>query len=288
MTATISSSKTCTLCPRRNNPRKKFRKFFGRGSPSDTENLSNQPTIHNGRPSKGVCFLFVPEQTSRKGHICPPCATLRHIYTPFPRYSWCSFVSPSGFLRPIPNFTKYFLQQRNFFSKMWRANYGASRASLGGWVGGGVSFCVSLSTCAVRPPVGLACVRPWACPPAKNRPSVRPCGRFERLRLVRPVLGWFYMPVCVPCQDGDKGRKFSSQIFKPVPVLSCPSLEDDNRQQDTKKETAFCMVVSSWVVWCFSLVLKHCERVSFAVGYLDLSGGFVLLYACCGRACNII
>ena len=42
------------------------------------------------------------------------------------------------------------------------------------------------------------------------------------------------------------------------------------------------------VVCCFSLVLEHCKRVSFAVGYLDLSGGFVLLYSRCGRACNIV
>ena len=87
-----------------------------------------------------------------------PCATFRHIYTPFPRYSWYGFVSLGGFPRPIPKISKYFLARGDFLLKIWRANYGASRASLGGCTRGVALFRVA------SVPVHLC--RPWGCPAA--------------------------------------------------------------------------------------------------------------------------
>ena len=91
---------------------------------------------------------------------------------PFPRYSWCSFVSPSGFLRPIPKISKYFLARGDFFPKIWRANYGASRASLGGWPGGVSRF---VSPCPPLPSLRGASVRPSSCG-ACLRPCLRSVG----------------------------------------------------------------------------------------------------------------
>ena len=97
-----------------------------------------------------------PSQGVRWPSIRLPCATLRHIYNPFPRYSWYGFVSLGGFPRPNSVFSKYFLARGNFLLKIWRANYGASRASLGGCTRG-----VSLLRVASLPCPPVPSVLPW-------------------------------------------------------------------------------------------------------------------------------
>ena len=129
-------------------------------SPHHRAFFSNQPTIPTAGPQKGSASFLCPSLPLTRGISALPCATLRHIYTPFPRYSWCSFVSPSGFLRPIPKISKYFLARGDFFPKIWRANYGASRASLGGWLGGCLVLCLPVHLC--RPSL-------WACQTVRDR-----------------------------------------------------------------------------------------------------------------------
>lgn len=174
MTATISSSKTCTLCPRRNNPRKKFRKFFGRGSPSDTENLSNQPTIHNGRPSKGVCFLFMPEPTSHKWYIRPPSSSLVPHFgtfiTHFQDILGGQKCFPRDFRDQFTKFPNISCNRGTFFQKCGENFSGGQGlrppSAPRGWVCFSSLF-RSLAWACFRPPVGLPASLPAACPIGK-------------------------------------------------------------------------------------------------------------------------
>lgn len=145
---------------------------------------------------------------------------------PFPKISWCGFVSLGGFLRPIHKISKYFLARGNFFSKMWREFWRGSRASSRLRTRGVGLFSVPPSVPV--PSCRGACLRPVSVPvpslTTDKTPNKRPANGVLLGRACSAWVGWFYMPVCVPCQDGNKGRKFSTQIFKPVHVLcsSCP------------------------------------------------------------------
>lgn len=102
-------------------------------SPHHRAFFSNQPTIPTAGSRKGSAS-FLPRTDLSQGvyppSIRPPCATLRHIYTTFPRYSWCGFVSARGFRRPSSLFSKDFLTRGNFFPKIWCEFWQGSRAFL--------------------------------------------------------------------------------------------------------------------------------------------------------------
>lgn len=71
--------------------------------------------------------------------------------------------------------------------------------------GGGVLLCVA------SPVLRPACL-PWACPPAKNRASVGLELGFVPVGASVPFGAFIILPACVPCQDRDKGRKFSANF----------------------------------------------------------------------------
>lgn len=138
--------------------------------------------------------------------------------TAFPKFSWCAKVFSRGFRRPNCDFSKDFLTRETFFQK-YGANFkGHQGLRLAGAPGGWVAFVlfrpawVGFRPCPPVPPascpvhlqkIGLLWGLNWdLC----VRPFVRPCGAF------------IILPACVPCQDRDKGRKFSYLL----PVVSCP------------------------------------------------------------------
>ena len=119
------------------------------------------------------------------------CHVSAHL-TPFPRYSWCGFVSLGGFPRPIPNFSKYFLQQGDFLLKIWREFWGGSRASVGGCGWGVCRFdCLPFSLSPSLPaacPVGLW---PAACSITANGKKSGFYGAWIGFWGLRPVvLAW--------------------------------------------------------------------------------------------------
>ena len=181
-------------------------------SPHHRAFFSNQPTIPTAGPQKGSASFLCPSLPLTRGISALPCATLRHIYTPFPRYSWCSFVSPSGFLRPIPKISKYFLARGDFFPKIWRANYGASRASLGGWPGGVSRF---VSPCPPVPsvPVGLSDSQRQGKTSALPLPSLVPCNQFS------PQNGLLYY---TGRENGSTGLKWASVGLLLYCLRACP------------------------------------------------------------------
>ena len=112
----------------------------------------------------------------------------------------------------------------------------------------------------------LSCVRPF----------VRPCGAF------------IISLACVPCQDRDKGRKFSAnfQIVEDGTHNRRKGLQSSIYLSAKKIPSVILGGVWCWVV--FLLICEHCKRVSFAVGYCYNLVGVVFGYACGGWACNII
>ena len=180
------------------------------------------------------------------------------------------FRLPRGISETNSQFFQIFLATGRLFaenlaSKLWGIKGIAWRVA-----GGGVSFCVSLSTCAVRP-CG-ACVRP--CPPAKNRPSVG-----LELGFVRPSLwpfpwGFYYIACLRTLSSGEQRAK----IFIPFacPVLS--TKEDDNRRNacnhlSVQKNTAF---VGSCL--CVLFLLFSIETLQAV--YLSLHRYVFLLPSC--------
>ena len=155
--------------------------------------------------------------------------------------------------------------------KIWRANYGASRAWLGGWVGGGYAvLIVSRPPC---PPVPS--VLRWGLP----RPPV-PCVGLSPCKWTTILYGvgkWLYglliglygaivkPPACVPCQERDKGRKFSYLLpvlctsFVPVPSVANFQLSGTQKK---KRPFIWSFLLGLYgvspVAWIRLIVSKHC------------------------------
>lgn len=208
-------------------------------SPHHRAFFSNQPTITTAGPQKGSAS-FLPRTDLSQGVLTQSNSLLSLLNRPpstflVPRFGTFNPLSKiflvrfrlgSGISETIFAFFQIFLATGRLFAEnlariLGRVKGFAWRVHPGG---GLVS--------RFRP-----CFRPWpcvrgACLPAacsitangKNRPpwglnwvlSVRPCCRSRGAFIISLA--------CVPCQVRDKGRKFSTQIFKPVHFLcsSCP------------------------------------------------------------------
>lgn len=106
-------------------------------------------------------------------------------------------------------------------------------------------------------------------------------------------------PACVPCQEREKGRKFSYLLHVlcacPLLVLSCPSLEE--RQQTTRHKKRNGLLYGRFLLgcgmsfllwsWIRLIVSKHCQRF-FRLGKNPyLFGRVVAFHPSGSRACNI-
>ena len=125
------------------------------------------------------------------------------------------FCLTLGISETNPRFFQIFLATEELFfknvaSKLWGIKGIAWRVA-----GGGVSFCVSLSTCAVRP-CG-ACFRP--CPPAKNRPSVGLELGFLRPSLFLFPWGFYYIACLRTLSSGEQRAKIFIPFARP---FACP------------------------------------------------------------------
>ena len=162
--------------------------------------------------------------------------------------------SPSGDFRDhFPIFPNISWQVVTFFRKFGEQIMGHQGHRLAVGRGGCLVLCLPVHLC--RPSSCGACFRPCLRPvPSAKKPNKRPAIGFLSVWACSAWVGWFYMPVCVPCQDGDKGRKFSYLLLVLLPVPSVANFRTverattDNRTQKKKRPFIWSFLLGLWCV----------------------------------------